>query len=181
MIPIAELHEWSGDTFQLDKGFHLNADGRRAAAYLTENNIVEILELAEGILIRTKSYVGRIDLGGFILDVRPKLRGMRLAHLLWYAYGLGNLKLHGRTRFDLDRFSFFDLLIHSLLTRVEIIMQRGFVKAYVHRREELSAIRGRIDMGRVAARGGVLLEKVPCAHHRREDETPTSIAYFSPV
>ena len=66
---------------------------RRQAESLTDLGRVEILELAEGLRIRSNSYVGNVQLGELRIIIQPKISGRSLVNLIRYAYGLRNLEL----------------------------------------------------------------------------------------
>jgi len=57
------------------------------AEYLTNNGRMEVLELAQGLEIRTNSWVGRVVLGDLTITIQPKITGGPMLHLLRYAYG----------------------------------------------------------------------------------------------
>lgn len=164
-----KLTEWSE---RLLEGVTFTSDAdRKVANKLTESGIVEILEMKSGILIRSNSYVGRISLGDFQIQITPKLRGMPLITLLQYTYGFRNLKLFHHAGFDTDDMDFFDLLIYSLHSYANDLLNRGVIKGYTLFEEELSCVRGRIDIRRVANHGGVIAATLPCRYYDRNENT----------
>lgn len=164
-----KLTEWSE---QLLDGVYLK-DGteRKVAQKLTESGILEILEMRNGILIRSNSFVGRLSLGDIHIQITPKLHGMPLITLLQYTYGLRNLKLFHYANFDIDNLNFVDLLIYTLYSYAESLLNRGFIKGYTLFENDLSCVKGRIDMNRLASRGGVITACLPCKYYERTENT----------
>src|SRR5205823_3664214 len=71
----------------------------------------------------------------------------------------------------LDRATFQDLLVKQLNDEVSELVARGLHRTYVQRNERLPSPRGRIDIGRLAAQGGVVAASLPCTHHPRVEDT----------
>ena len=165
---LINLTEW--ESILLD-GVELSDDNARIMAQsLTDKRIIEITELKKGLSIRTNSYVGRIKLGHLQINVHPKITGMPLYELLKYAYGLRNLKLFNLAEHTVSDFSFFDLLIYELYVETEDLMRRGIQKSYRSVDENLSSPRGRIDMKRLCAQGGITKETLPCSYFQRDED-----------
>ena len=59
--------------------------------------ILEVLELRDGLIVRSTSFVGRVRLGEIEITVVPKLPTNALLKLLRYAYGLRDLRLFPAT------------------------------------------------------------------------------------
>lgn len=169
MIRIETMQEWSERTLPPEAVPLLGEDGWRAAKRLNQNGVAEILKMANGIRIRTNSHVGRINLGGFVLHVKPKLSGLPLMQLLKYAYGLDDLRLFDQARYNLEDFALHELVICALLSHAEKIMRRGFFKGYTAREDDLSALRGRIVANRLVANGGLIGSTLPCRYHWRNE------------
>ena len=133
------LQEW--DSIVLE-GIELSdKNDRDTAKTLTDKGIIEITELKGGLSISSNSYAGRIKLGGFQLNIYPKLNGLPLYQLLRYAYGLRELKLFNVAEHAIDNFSYFDLIIYELYVEAEDLLRRGVQKSYIHREENLSSPR----------------------------------------
>ncbi|MGN7409820.1 McrC family protein [Sporosarcina sp. SAFN-010] len=141
---------------------------RELAEALANKGIITLTELKNGLEIQTNSYVGRIKVGDLQINVQPKLEGMPLYQLLRYAYELRNLKIFDASEHALDRLSFFDLLIYELFIETEDLLRRGIQKSYVLHEENLSSPRGRIDMKRLGAQGGLSRETLPCSYFQRD-------------
>jgi 5-methylcytosine-specific restriction enzyme subunit McrC len=168
-----ELNEWS----EIDPGrnprlknlsFEGHADWRALAESLRGK--IEVYERYDGISIKTKSFVGRVDVGPLHIVVRPKLPAMPLTRLLRYAYGLRDLRLIEETRSPMHEAGMHDLVVALLAGEVEELLYRGLLCRYVATEERLTSPRGQILVDRIIRRGGVLEAALPCRHHdRRKD------------
>lgn len=140
---------------------------RDLAEKLAESGMLEVLELATGLRVRTTSYVGRVELGPLHLDIRPKIPSPALLALLRYAYGLRNLRLVGIVDLDPGQLVFPDLLIHQLVAEVSELISRGLHRKYIRQHEELATPRGRIDFASLARRARPASPALPCWHNPR--------------
>ncbi len=146
-----------------------NSEASRLAKQLTENDQIEILELASGLELRASSFVGRFALGDLLVTVRPKISGLPLINLLRYAYQLRHLDLYAEVGYTTSSSSFEDLLIHQLSAEASELISRGLHRDYLRTESMLTSPRGRIDFGnyaKVGSRAGVVL---PCVHHPRSE------------
>lgn len=167
MNQTVNLKEW--DNIILKDIELANDSTRDIAKALTSKGIIEVIELKEGLSISSNSYVGRIKLAGIQINVYPKINGMPLYKLLRYAYGLRELKLFNEAEHSIDNFKFFDLLIYELYVEAKDLIHRGIQKSYIKREENLSSPRGRIDMNRLCAQGGVTKDTLPCKYFNRDE------------
>ena len=164
------LSEWSrsGPENPVLFGAALGSDAARGrASELHRERLVSILELRDGIQVETRAYVGRIELGELMVTIVPKLAQAELLALVRYALGLKNLRRVDQTRFNGTGALFQDLLAMHLLDEVSRLMERGLIRRYVARSEDLSTPKGRIDLDAYARRqhaGAVVLR---CRHHVR--------------
>ena len=169
------LREWSRHPArggELLEGVTLPEDPQTQALVqaLAQQNKLRITEFRRGMVIETTSWVGRVTLGSLEITVQPKLKGLPLVRLLRYAYGLRHLDLSADAEFAVSAWSFLDLLIHELAREAESLIARGLRREYVRREADLSAPRGRIDVGRLARSGGIVTAALPCTfYERRED------------
>ena len=154
-------------------GLRLNATDRAAAQLVTQGNRIELLELADGLEIRTTSWVGRLALGGLDLTVVPKINGAVLADLLRYSYGLRELRPLPGSEQSAPHGGVQDLLAWQLAAEAEELLARGLHRDYRIRRESISSPRGRIDVGALALTGlsGAAL---PCIHYPRMQDNPVN-------
>lgn len=144
-----------------------DAGTRDLARQFTASGKLELLELAQGIAVRTTSFVGRVRLGRLVITVRPKIEGMPLLALLRYAYGLRHLDLFPSTEYDSVNWSFQELLIHQFAAEVAELLARGLHREYVRTRQILASPRGRLDFQRYVCQGGTARGALPCIHHPR--------------
>lgn len=140
---------------------------RDLADELTRRGMLEVLELASGLRVRTTSYVGRVQLGPLRLTIRPKIPGPALLTLLRYAYGLRDLRLAGIVDVPPGEMIFPDLLIHQLVAEVSELISRGLHRKYIGQRAELPSPRGRIDFAGLARRGRPASPALPCLYNPR--------------
>lgn len=132
---------------------------------------LKLVEQRYGLQIETKSYVGRVRLGGLELKILPKLSGDYLLPLLRYAYGFRRLELLTDTSQGVSDCGFEDLLVHQLNAEVRELIAGGLMRSYVSRSDRLSSPRGRIDVARLARAGEQLAATLPCIHHLRVEDT----------
>ncbi|MDF0592987.1 hypothetical protein P0O24_05255 [Methanotrichaceae archaeon M04Ac] len=132
--------------------------------------MLEISELRKGLLIKSNSYVGRVDLGNVRITIRPKIEDAPFLQLLRYAYGLRDLRLFGKTVYPPEPRAFQDLLIHQLVAEASELISRGLHRRYVRLDETLQSPRGRIDIKRIARNGGIAQAALPCTHYPRLED-----------
>ena len=164
-----DLMEW--DSCLIENAYFSNDDSRSIAKGLSERGIINILELREGIQIKTNSYVGRINIDRFQININPKIKGMPLYQLLNYAYRMRNLKLMEKSSHSINNYTFFDLIIYELCLEVTDLLYKGLQKQYIKKEEELFSPRGRIDINNIARQGGIVREKLPCIYFYRNEDS----------
>ena len=169
------LSEWESRDPQSDictEGVFLGDDPsvQKMALYLSENGMLEISELRKGLLIKSNSYVGRVDLGNVRITIRPKIDDAPFLQLLRYAYGLRDLRLFGKTVYPPEPRAFQDLLIHQLAAEASELISRGLHRKYIRLDETLQSPRGRIDIKRIARNGGIAQAALPCTHYPRLED-----------
>jgi 5-methylcytosine-specific restriction enzyme subunit McrC len=170
-IILIELSEWdqvgpNGDPRLKGYSFAENPAARQLAETLRGR--VDVREVYDGLEITTTSYVGRMDLGSLRVTVRPKLPAMPLTCLLRYAYGLRDVTTVTETQTSTTHQGLHDLLILLLADEIEELLFRGLPRHYVPRSESLESPRGRLIVGEVARRGGMLEARLPCRHFERQ-------------
>jgi len=143
---------------------------QKMAQYLSEKGMLEISELRKGLLIKSNSYVGRVELGDLRITIRPKIEDAPFLQLLRYAYGLRDLRLFGRTDYLPESRTFQDLLIRQLAAEASELISRGLHRNYVRLDETLQSPRGRIDIKRIARNGGIAQAALPCTHYPRLED-----------
>jgi 5-methylcytosine-specific restriction enzyme subunit McrC len=176
------MKEWETLRPEPGSGLENRALDRREDRLLAEDlgkaGLLEVPELRSGLLIRSFSHVGRVRLGNIDITVLPKLDQSSMLTLLRYAYGFRKLKLLPTSTLRLDQSGFADLLVAQLLAETRELVARGLHRTYVPRRDWLASPKGRIDLGRLAAQGGVVTASLPCIYHPRiEDSLLNQILY----
>lgn len=171
-ITLSEWERCDPDTEPRLRGVFLKGDARarQTAHDLTNQGILEIVEMKAGLRIVASSYVGRINVGDLQITVKPKITGTALLRLLRYAYGLRDLRLLNDVEYGAEHEGFQDLLIDQLAAEAKELLSRGLHRKYVRQDRDLASPRGRIDMQRLAGRGTTGLTALPCAHHPRLED-----------
>jgi 5-methylcytosine-specific restriction enzyme subunit McrC len=141
------------------------------ARRLSETGIIEVLELRDGLLVRSTCFVGRVRLGAVEITVVPKLPTSALLKLLRYAYGLRDLRLFPSTTISTQATGLQDILVWQLIEEGKELLGRGLRRAYVRREDALSSPRGRIDFTALAAQGTLAEASLPCIHHHRDENS----------
>ena len=109
---------------------------RELARLLTDNDIVNIMELKDGLSITANSFVGSVSLGSIHLNIMPKIQGTDLLTLMNYAYGLKDLTIIRQADFSLQSFTFADILIYQLYIHTEDLLSRGFHRGYIKKKRK---------------------------------------------
>lgn len=143
---------------------------RRAAEQINLAGWLEILELAAGLQVSARQYVGALRLGSLEIVIRPKLDGLPLLNLLRYAYHLRRLDLQAPLDFGLESSRFQDIIIWQFLAECEELIVRGLHRRYERRAETLASPRGRIDFQTIARQGGLPAATLPCVHYQRLED-----------
>ncbi|HII07603.1 MAG TPA: restriction endonuclease [Methanotrichaceae archaeon] len=169
------LSEWESRGPESDRsleGVFLKDDPsvRKTARNLSKMGMLEISELRKGLLIRSNSCVGRVELGNVQITIRPKIEDAPFLQLLRYAYGLRNLRLFDQTGYCAESRTFLDLIIGQLAAEANELISRGLHRRYVRLDETLSSQRGKINIKRIARDGGVAQAALPCTHYPRLED-----------
>lgn len=154
------------------KGLQLGSESsvRDLARQLTEQGALEVLELRDGLSVRSTSFVGRIRLGLVEITVIPKLPTGSLLRLLRYAYGLRDLHLFTKTTQATQEIGLQDLLVWQLIEESQELMARGLRRGYLRREANLASPRGRIDFRALAGRSTSVEATLPCTHYHRDED-----------
>lgn len=168
------LPEWSKrtpETCPALAGLVLDARSRALAKELDRQRIVTVRERYDGLEVQSYAFVGRLRVGPVQVTMHPKLGGRPLRQLFRYAYALDDLERFESTSFHEGGALFPDLLAEQLLGEVEELLRRGLRRAYERREGWLPTVRGRVDVGRLAAAGGTVRAALPCAYHERVEDS----------
>tara|TARA_R110002096_G_scaffold433887_1_gene653677 strand:+ start:17043 stop:18401 length:1359 start_codon:yes stop_codon:yes gene_type:complete len=174
---VIDLQEWKsvgpGDETQGGSlaGFRFEGeDQRQIAQAFTKKRVVEFHELYDGLQIRARSHVGRIQIGALTLTIRPKVASEQLLSLFRYAYGLDDVKRYESVDYTMGGGLFQDLVIAQLGVEAKNLIERGVTKSYIGKAEQLSSPRGTIDFARLGAQGGIVSATLPCRHYPRSSD-----------
>jgi len=168
------LREWEHlrpEQNPLLRNLFLGPEFHGLARGLSEQRLLEIVELRQGMSLRAFSHVGRVRLGPLDVIVQPKIKQTSLLNLLRYAYGFRKLELFAESHQRIEQLGFEDLLVHQLNAEVRELLSRGLRRNYVRKEELLTSPRGRIDIQQIATAGGVVTAKLPCTHFSRIDDS----------
>lgn len=169
------MKEWESRGPNLDDrlaGRILDGTAERSLAEkLAHAGMLKVTELRTGLIVQSFSHVGRLRLGSVEITVQPKLEQASLLNLLRYAYGFRKLRLISNAEHWLDDSAFADLLVSQLIAEVSELVARGLYRSYIPKAERLPTPRGRIDLQRLATRGGVIEAALPCTHHPRVEDS----------
>lgn len=145
-MTVIALTEWETKTVPTQ----LTAEEQELAAQFTEGRELEILQLAEGLRIRTSAFVGRVQIGKLTINVSPKIPGPRLIRLLRYAYDLSDLRRTDSVQHEVADGGFRDLLAWQLSSEARRLTARGLRREYRAVEAMLSSPRGRLRVDKLA-------------------------------
>lgn len=168
-IPLQEWQKITPDSCPLVAGVSFNRDPaiRRQIASLNQSSRIEILELVDGLQIRTFQHVGNVRIGNISISIQPKIDGVRFLSLLRYAFGWRKLEFFDPSILNLEENGFQEILIFQLLAEAKNILGRGLNRKYESIEENLQSPRGRIDFNRFAYNGGLSDASLFCRHYLR--------------
>jgi 5-methylcytosine-specific restriction enzyme subunit McrC len=139
---------------------------------LANKGFIDIIEHKNGVSIQTTSYVGRISLESFDLQINPKLDELPLINFFKYGYQLKNLHLFSQHDLKNESLAIQDIIIQQLLSEVKLLLQKGLFQEYQRRNQQLSTIRGRIDFKKYFSSYSVASNLIPCVYHPRTLDNP---------
>jgi len=166
-IRTVNMKEW--DSVFLDRYELPDKNAQEIAKILNDNGIIEIIEVKNGLSIKTNSHIGRIKIGNLQINISPKIEGLPLYQLLRYAYGFRDIKFISNAEYSIDEFSFFDLLILELYIEVKNLLLKGISRNYVPQEGKLQNPKGRIDFAKLCKDGGIIEAKLPCQYFNRTE------------
>jgi 5-methylcytosine-specific restriction enzyme subunit McrC len=149
----------------------LTLDATAAAQAKALGNKLSVRPGFGGVEVEAVSHVGYVAIGPLRIAVQPKLPALPLTRLLRYAYGLRDLGPPlDQTAAPLAVHGLHDILVALLAAEAEELLHRGLARQYVTRNEWLENPRGRIMVGDLVRRGGVLEARLPCRHTERRTD-----------
>jgi len=151
------------------RGVFLTGEASHRAAQLTKQGKLEVVDRRDGLHLRARAHVGRVQLGPLTVTIQPKIGDDELLSLFRYAYGLKHSVRYDRAAYGTGGVMLADLLIAQLQSEVRELFEGGLARRYVRRDEELATPRGRLDFGQLA-RHGLHRASLPCSHHPRSTD-----------
>ena len=166
------LEEWqkvTPESCSLVAGVFLDRDpdNRQQIASLNNSGRIEILELINGLQIRTFQHVGNIRIGEIHITINPKIDNIRFLRLLRYAFGWRKLKFFDPSRLNLEDYGLQEILIFQLLAESKTLLGRGIYRNYECIEENLTSPRGRIDFNQFAFKASLSDASLFCRHYLR--------------
>lgn len=163
-----DLNEWQKEFIP---GLELEtSQERELARLLSEKEIIKIYEQKGGLSLQTNSFVGSIYIGNIHLNIMPKIKGMELMTLMNYAYQLRDLNLLDQSSFQVQSFTFIEILIYQLYIYAEELFKKGFHRDYIRKEEELASPKGRLDFNRIAKHHHMKKATLPCQYFDRNKD-----------
>jgi len=168
-IPLQEWQKVTPDSCPLIAEVFLDRNPviRRQIASLNQSSRIEILELVDGLQIRTFQHVGNVRIGPISISIQPKIDGVRFLSLLRYAFGWRKIEFFDPSVLNLEEKGFQEILVFQLLAEAKNILGRGLYRKYESIEENLQSPRGRIDFNRFAYNGGLSDASLFCRHYLR--------------
>jgi len=162
------LREWQNEFIP---GLELETNHEQEIArLLSEKEIVKIIELKDGLSISTNSFVGSVYIGNIQLNIMPKIKGMDLITLMNYAYQLKDLNTIHQSSFNLQSFSFLEILIYQLYVHTDDLFIKGFHRDYIRKEEDLASPKGRLDFNKLAKNHHLKKATLPSRYYERNED-----------
>lgn len=119
----------------------------------------------------SSSYVGLVSLPkGLQVRIRPKAAGGNFLWMLLYAHGAAVETIDSTVQ-ALDGEVFLDAIGSLFLDRLQQVIRQGLGKAYRTTQEREGYLRGRLDLQRQVARGGVTATKFEIEYEELTHDT----------
>ena len=179
------IHEWGHAKFGERGLSREHAHALHAAACehpLAHDDATNILVLGRDRII-ARQMVGMVSVKGCSLEILPKVdpdagaaesndtvRG-RLVRMLDVALGL-DLDIGAEAAIARQKNTLLEILIDAFATRLLAEVRRGLPRAYRQCDEDLSALRGRLDVTRQFTRNAVRPDRLACRFDQLEADTP---------
>jgi 5-methylcytosine-specific restriction enzyme subunit McrC len=134
---------------------------------------LEVRQLQGGISIRTRGAVGFVRFDAFDVRIAPKLPGdaIQLFRLVAYAAGIDALRdVASAAEIGSDGEALPDFFIRLLTREAERILRAGPRVDYVHRQDELGALRGRLLFEEQVRRRHGQMDRLVCTFDELEHD-----------
>lgn len=155
--PTLRIREWSAhdpsssDTGNMLRGLTLSDADRGLLSELQNQSLIRYMELKNGLAISVGPHIGTITLSELRVVVMPKIRIKNLMRMVAFAFDLSDLVVsESKSEFAPADHGLIDLLGLSLLHSVGKLVRGGLLPAYCMQSEDLTTLRGRLDMGHIA-------------------------------
>jgi len=132
--------------------------------------------------LKASEIVGVVAAAGAIVEVLPKIdgldeagAGLNLVRMLIDA-GLLPLQTQDLSAMDWRRTDLLEVVIRAFAMRLEREARRGLSRRYVAHAEDLSKLRGRIDLVRQFTRHAVSPQRLACRFDEFSEDTPLNRA-----
>lgn len=158
---------------RLVPGAELSAADRRLADRLTSK--LEVAERRDGLQVESKGWVGVVRFQAATVRVEPRLvDGARnLVRMLDFARGLDLVRrLPPPASFDHDGDDLFELMAWLLADACDNVMKLGVIADYRVERDELTVLRGRLDVKAQVLRRWGQVDRLVCDFEERSSEIP---------
>ena len=179
------IHEWGHAKFGERGLTREHAHALHAAACehpLAHDDATNILVLGRDRII-ARQMVGMVSAKGCSLEILPKVDPdagaeesndtvrSRLVRMLDVALGL-DLDIGAEATIARQKNTLLEILIDAFATRLLAEVRRGLPRAYRQCEEDLSALRGRLDVTRQFTRNVVRPDQLACRFDQLEADTP---------
>lgn len=121
----------------------------------------------ETLEVKTTSYVGTVQIGHILLNIRPKILDIKFMALLSYALDFAKLKTAHYSLYNPKEDGFLELLLIQLKNQVEHIIRHGLYRNYTELEENLTSPRGKINFRSYVREDYTKKAGIPCIYYRR--------------
>jgi 5-methylcytosine-specific restriction enzyme subunit McrC len=154
---------------------HLTSADGVIADRLRHSRQLEIVDLHEGLRVESRGWIGVVRLEACTIRVEPKLvDGHRnLVRLLDYVRQVELMKrLPPAAMFDAEGVDLFDLMASLMASACEDLLRVGVHADYMPQRDELTVLRGRLDVKAQALQHWGRVDRLVCDYDERVRDTP---------
>jgi len=156
-------------------GIHLTHADRGLAKLLHELGRLAIYDLQEGLRIESRGWIGVVRLEGCTIRIEPNLiDGHRnLVRLLDYLQWIDLMKrLPSAASFEAEGGDLFDLIAWLMASACEDVLRAGVNADYMPQHDELTVLRGRVDLKAQALRLWGRVDRLQCDFEDRVRDIP---------
>lgn len=155
------------------RGFEPSPEDRASLAAIAETGRLDVDQLADGLRIRAKHWVGSIGLTTISIQILPKVArsNLNVLRMVGYASGISALERLKSERQMSKGDDLLELLILLIAEASEKLVRNGLHADYIEQDEALPYVRGRIRITPYITSRASKPTTVPCTH----DEHTTDI------